>query len=136
MCEDMVDSEPVALNAGTTTNLDHAHHTWSNETSEAGLRATLDSGARVVWGYTFHNVTNFTMAEQTANFRDIMASFPSNNTLVTPAMAYDHWASNPYGKDTQNIMALAREYNVSAMTTHYLGGPWDNANSPELFQTL
>ncbi|KAF3042126.1 hypothetical protein E8E12_005352 [Didymella heteroderae] len=125
-----------ALNAGTTTNLDHAHHTWSNKTSEAGLKATLDSGARVVWGYTFHNVTNFTMSEQTANFRDIMASFPSNNTLVTPAMAYDHWASNPYGKDTQNIMALAREYNVSAMTTHYLGGPWDNANSPELFQTL
>lgn len=125
-----------ALNAGTTTNLDHAHHTWSNKTSEAGLNATLDSGARVVWGYTFHNVTNFTMSDQTANFRDIMASWPSDNTLVTPAMAYDHWASNPYGKDTQNVMALAREYNVSAMTTHYLGGPWDNANSPELFQTL
>jgi cytosine/adenosine deaminase-related metal-dependent hydrolase len=81
----------VALNAGTTTNLDHAHHTWSNETSEAGLNATLESGARVVWGYTFHNVSNFTMPEQIANFRDLMASFPSDNKLITPAMAYDHW---------------------------------------------
>lgn len=90
----------------------------------------------MVWGYTFHNVSNFTVPEQMANFRDLMASFPSNNTLITPAMAYDHWASNPYGKDTQAIMALAREYNVSAMTAHYLGGPWDNANSPELLHTL
>lgn len=126
----------AALNAGTTTNLDHAHHTWDNETSRAGLQATLDSGARVMWAYTFHNVTDFSVPQQIANFRDLVASMPSDNKLTTPAVAYDSFAANPYGQDTQDVIALAREYNVSAVTAHYLGGPWSNANSPELLQTL
>jgi cytosine/adenosine deaminase-related metal-dependent hydrolase len=53
-----------ALNAGVTTALDHAHHTWSNETAEAGLEASIESGARVFWSYAFHNVTNYTISER------------------------------------------------------------------------
>ena len=50
-----------ALNAGVTTVLDHAHHTWSGEAAEAGLSGSIDSGARVIWSYGFQNSTNYTM---------------------------------------------------------------------------
>ncbi|KAK8037786.1 hypothetical protein PG991_001132 [Apiospora marii] len=125
-----------ALNAGTTTSLDHAHHTWSNETSRAGLQASVDSGARVFWAYAFHNVTNFGVPEQLANFRQVLEDVPTKDTLVTPAMAYDSFYANPYGQETVDVMALAREYNISAMTAHYLGGPWSTNNSPELLHEL
>jgi cytosine/adenosine deaminase-related metal-dependent hydrolase len=47
-----------AINAGVTTIVDHAHHTWSIATAEAGLSASIDSGARIWWCYTIHPVTN------------------------------------------------------------------------------
>ncbi|KAK7947077.1 uncharacterized protein PG986_011398 [Apiospora aurea] len=125
-----------ALNAGTTTSLDHAHHTWSNATSRAGLQASVDSGARVFWAYAFHNVTDFSVPDQIADFRNLLSEIPTKDTLVTPAMAYDSFYANPHGQETQDVMALAREYNVSAMTAHYLGGPWSINNSPELLHEL
>lgn len=97
-----------ALNAGTTTILDHAHHTWSNDTAKAGLQASIDSGARVFWAYAFHNITNFTIPEQIANYRDLLWSVPTNDTLTTQVIAYDGISSNQFGQETQNIISLAR----------------------------
>ncbi|KAK6857324.1 amidohydrolase family protein [Apiospora arundinis] len=125
-----------AINAGTTTSLDHAHHTWSNATSRAGLQASIDSGARVFWAYAFHNVTDFSVPDQIADFRGLLNDVPTKDTLVTPAMAYDSFYANPHGQETLDVMALAREYNISAMTAHYLGGPWSTNNSPELLHEL
>jgi hypothetical protein len=97
-----------ALNAGTTTMLDHAHHTWSNDTAKAGLQASIDSGLRVFWAYAFHNVTNFTIPEQIANYRDLLISLPTNNTLTTQVIAYDGISVNQFGQETQDIISLAR----------------------------
>jgi cytosine/adenosine deaminase-related metal-dependent hydrolase len=49
-----------AMSAGVTSIVDHAHHTWSKETAEAGLKASIDSGNRVWWCYTVHPVVNHT----------------------------------------------------------------------------
>ncbi|RYO92517.1 hypothetical protein DL766_003218 [Monosporascus sp. MC13-8B] len=122
-----------ALNAGVTTTLDHAHHTWSRETSQAGLQASVDSGARVFWAYTFHDVANYTFAEQFDDWRDLFSNTESDTTTV--AIAYDAWTSNPATDETKEIVNLTQENNVSVMTAHGLGGPWCFGNLPEAFQT-
>ncbi|CAH0022371.1 unnamed protein product [Clonostachys rhizophaga] len=124
-----------AVNAGVTTVLDHAHHTWSNETSEAGLRASIDSGARVFWAYAFHNVTNFTVPEQLANFRDLAQRDTFKNTPTSLGIAYDYFGADP-AEQVQDIVNLATEFNVSVVTTHTLQGPLGISNSPEILDQL
>ncbi|KAH7124351.1 hypothetical protein EDB81DRAFT_912666 [Dactylonectria macrodidyma] len=121
-----------ALNAGVTTSLDHAHHTWSNETAYAGLNASIASGARVFWAYTFHDVPaiNYTIVEQIPNFREIASSSILDGANTELAIAYDGWGPDP-GAQAKQIAALAKEYNVSALTTHCLAGPWGVTNLPE-----
>ncbi|PYH76640.1 amidohydrolase family protein [Aspergillus uvarum CBS 121591] len=124
-----------AMNAGVTTILDHAHHTWSNETTDAGLAATIDSGARMFWCYTFHNVTNFTFAEQVNNFEEIASSGRFDGTVTSLGIAYDGF--NPGSPaQTERVIELARKYNVSAITTHSLQGIWGAINSPEDLNAL
>ncbi|RAH55930.1 amidohydrolase family protein [Aspergillus piperis CBS 112811] len=124
-----------AMNAGVTTILDHAHHTWSNETTDAGLQASIDSGVRMAWCFTFHNVTNFTFAEQVAKFEEVARSGRLDGTATTLGIAYDGF--NPGSpSETEEIISLAQKYNVSAITTHSLQGIWGAINSPEDLQAL
>lgn len=97
-----------ALNAGVTTTVDHAHHTWSDETSEAGLRASIDSGARVFWCYTFHSVANFTVGEQLANFRTLAANAPFQNTPTSLGIAYDSFGPSANLTEVEAIIDLTR----------------------------
>ncbi|KAL0943416.1 amidohydrolase family protein [Colletotrichum truncatum] len=120
-----------ALNAGVTTTLDHAHHTWSNETSEAGLNGSIDSGARVFWSYAFHNVTNYTVSEQLANFRDIATKASFQGSTTSLGIACDFFGPDPVLADVNAVIDLAKEFNVSVITTHSLQGPWGFTNSPE-----
>ncbi|KAH2845961.1 hypothetical protein KXV85_009489 [Aspergillus fumigatus] len=77
-----------ALNAGVTTTLDHAHNTWSKATTDAGVQASIDSGARV-------------------------------GQASSLGIAYD--AFNPgSAQQTESIIQLAMDYNVSVVTTHSL----------------
>jgi cytosine/adenosine deaminase-related metal-dependent hydrolase len=95
-----------ALNAGVTTTLDHAHHTWSNATAEAGLRACIDSGARVFWAYAFHDVPNVTsVAEQLPHFRSLYQKGDFKNSSTSLAIAYDAWAP---GSQAEEVIALAK----------------------------
>ncbi|KXJ88960.1 hypothetical protein Micbo1qcDRAFT_189647 [Microdochium bolleyi] len=121
-----------ALNAGVTTSLDHAHHTWSNETAYAGLNASIESGARVIWAYTVHalETVDFPLSEQLANLREIaqntelLASSPTELGI-----SFDSWS----GGDTETIkelVAIAKEFNVSAITTHSVNGPFAFTNVP------
>ncbi|KAK7418596.1 hypothetical protein QQZ08_011180 [Neonectria magnoliae] len=121
-----------ALNAGVTTTLDHAHHTWSNETAYAGLNASIDSRARVFWAYAFHDIPtlNYTVADQIPNFRDIATSDILDGTNTELAIAYDSWGPEP-GPEASQIASLAKEYDIAALTTHTLGGPWGTTNLPE-----
>ena len=97
-----------ALNAGVTTTLDHAHHTWSNETAEAGLRASVDSNARVFWCYTFHNITNFSVRDQLSNFRDIAVKAIFKGSPTSIGIAYDSWSPNPMTNEVQSVIELAK----------------------------
>lgn len=109
-----------AVNAGVTTTLDHAHHTWSNATAYAGLNASIESGARVFWAYAFHNISslNYTVADQVPNFREIAGSELFKNSAVELGIAYDAWGKDD--DESRQVAQLAREHNVSVVTTHCL----------------
>jgi cytosine/adenosine deaminase-related metal-dependent hydrolase len=98
-----------ALNAGVTTTLDHAHHTWSNETAEAGLRASVDSGARVFWSYAFHNVPNvdLTVEDQVPHYKYLADTKPFEGSPVELGVAYDGWGINP-SEQTSMIVDLIK----------------------------
>ncbi|KAK4170806.1 amidohydrolase family protein [Triangularia setosa] len=126
-----------ALNAGVTTSLDHATHTWSKDAAEAGLQACIDSGARVFWGFTFANITGLITVEQLYPvFRDMAAKAGLRSSPTTLGIAYDGWGPNPNVGEINKIMALAKELNVSVITTHSLQGPWGFSNSPEDIHAL
>ncbi|CAF3658318.1 unnamed protein product [Fusarium graminearum] len=121
-----------ALNAGVTTSLDHAHHTWSNETAYAGLNASIASGARVFWSYAFHDVPalNYTVRDQIPNFIEIAESESFKDSNVELGISYDSFGPNPPDV-AQDVAHLAKDYNVSVVTTHALAGPFGVNNLPE-----
>ncbi|KAK3314819.1 hypothetical protein B0H66DRAFT_323132 [Apodospora peruviana] len=126
-----------ALNAGVTSSLDHATHTWSKDASSAGLQACIDSGARVFWGFTFANITGLVTVEDLYPVIREMAKKPGlRNSPTTLGIAYDGWGPNPNVAEINKIMALAKELNVSVITTHSLQGPWGFNNSPEDIHAL
>ncbi|KAH6684960.1 amidohydrolase [Plectosphaerella plurivora] len=125
------------LNAGTTTTLDHAHHTWSDETSWAGLNASIESGARVFWSYAFHEVANYTIAQQLVNFRDIVEAAPEAGSTVKLGVAFDSFDNGSVDDETiASVVDIAREFNVSVITTHSGGGVYGNENSPSTLHSL
>lgn len=122
-----------SLNAGVTSILDHAHHTWSNATALAGLNASIASGARVWWCYAFHNLTNgYTREDQLADFEYLSQYGPwRNSSTTTLGLAYDPISLDPPPL-VQTVVNVAKQQNVSVITAHYLGGPWGFVNSPVL----
>jgi len=98
-----------ALNAGVTTTLDHAHHTWSNETAEAGLQASIDSGARVFWSYAFHNVPNvdLTIEDQIPHYKHLAETKPFEGSATELGIAYDGWGLNP-DEQTNQVVDLIK----------------------------
>ncbi|CAH0052256.1 unnamed protein product [Clonostachys solani] len=121
-----------ALNAGVTTTLDHAHHTWSNDTIYTGLNASIVSGGRVFWAYAFHDIPalNYTIVDQIPNFQEIAESSILDGTNTELAIAYDSWGPEP-GAEAKQIAGMVKEFNVSVLTTHYLAEPWGFGNLPE-----
>ena len=102
-----------SLNAGVTSILDHAHHTWSNETALAGLQASVDSGARVWWCYAFHDLSNatwtspYTREEQIDDFLHLSQQGPQRNSgTVSLGIAYDNFALET-PPQVKQIMSLA-----------------------------
>ncbi|KAK5651628.1 hypothetical protein OQA88_11803 [Cercophora sp. LCS_1] len=121
-----------ALNAGVTSSLDHATSTWSKDASAAGLQACIDSGARVFYGFSFANLTGLvTVDDLHPIFRDLAKKKDLKNSPTTLGISYDAWGPNPNVAEIDKLMALAKETNVSVITTHSLGGPWGFDNSPE-----
>ncbi|KAK6839141.1 Metallo-dependent hydrolase [Apiospora arundinis] len=117
-----------ALAAGVTTIVDHAHHTWTPDHSAAGLRASVDSGARVFWAYAFQNSSaEFRVPQQIAQWKEL-ASKTSNLTEL--AIAYDYFTTNPDGADTLAVADLIKE-TKSLLTTHHVEGPLMLGNSPQ-----
>ena len=97
-----------ALNAGVTSTLDHAHHTWSDETTEAGYQASIDSGARVFWSPSFHNVTNYTSADVLAKVRALATEGKHKGTPTTIGIAYDAFGPSPNGAEVDTLIQFAK----------------------------
>jgi cytosine/adenosine deaminase-related metal-dependent hydrolase len=126
-----------SLNAGVTSSLDHATATWSKDAAEAGLNASIDSGARVFYGFSFANISGVITVEQLYPvFRDLAKKPALKKSPTTLGIAYDGWGPNPNVPEIDKIMALAKELNVSVITTHSLQGPWGFNNSPEDIHAL
>ncbi|KAK7449315.1 hypothetical protein VKT23_013458 [Stygiomarasmius scandens] len=126
-----------SLNAGVTSIVDHAHGTFSRETSAAYLNGTVDSGGRVFWCYGIHDLPNgFSVQEQMDNLRDLQEGLSRRGESVTTmGIAYDGFSSASQD-EVQTVMEFARQSNISVLTTHYLGGPWISSNSPTLLNSL
>jgi cytosine/adenosine deaminase-related metal-dependent hydrolase len=124
------------INAGVTTSLDHAHHTWSDETSLAGAKASADSGARVFWAYALHEVPDYTVEQQLVNFRDIAAGDVFEGVPADLALAFDSWSTTEDENLLQEIVDTAKELNVSVLTTHSVYGAWGFNNLPSRLHEL
>ncbi|KAM7200334.1 hypothetical protein V8F20_005311 [Naviculisporaceae sp. PSN 640] len=119
-----------ALNAGVTTILDHAHHTWTPNHAKAGLDGSIDSGGRVFFAYTFQNSTpEFSIPQQLAQWKKLRTAMSSN--LTTLVISYDEFTSNPLGANTAQIVKLAKDLNLEVLTTHHVEGPWLLGGTPE-----
>lgn len=95
-----------AVAAGVTTMLDHAHHTWTPDHSAAGVTASVDSGARVFFGYTLQDVSaEFGVTQQITQWKDLVSS--TTGSLTELVVAYDGFTSNPAGT-TQAVMDLIK----------------------------
>ena len=98
-----------ALNAGVTTILDHAHALWSDDAANAGLTASIDSGARVFYAYTFHSLeTGRTLAKQLENFEAIVRNASYEGTPTTLSVAYDSFSTPSAASDTQTVIEVIK----------------------------
>lgn len=96
-----------AVNAGVTTTLDHAHLMWSTDRAEAGLEASIESGARVVWATAIDSSSpGYSISDQIKDWkRWNKRSFPDD--LVTLGVAYDGWDMDA-PEDTQAVAKLVK----------------------------
>ncbi|KZW01510.1 amidohydrolase [Exidia glandulosa HHB12029] len=124
-----------AINAGVTSILDHAHHTWSHETATAGLDASIDSGLRIFWAYDIHTISNgFTIPDQLVSLKKIWDDGKWKGTATTVGMGFDEPSLHP--KETvESVFNLAKEIEASVFTVHYLGGPWGVDGLPQLLHS-
>lgn len=122
------------LNAGVTTTLDHAHHCWDAATSKAGLDASIDSGLRVYWCYTFHDLTNgFDHAQQLQVAEQLRTDARLEKSPAAFGVAYDGWNMSP-AETVQSVVEFITTKNVPVLTTHSLGGPWVIDNGPTVLE--
>lgn len=118
-----------AVDAGTTTILDHAHLNWSPNHSLPAVAGTLSSGIRSIFAYTPTPLLEST--SPTVAFAknpipdwvmDTMASLSNMAALSDPAsrvklgFGFDFWYL-PKAIVTR-IMAQARSYGAQVITTH------------------
>jgi cytosine/adenosine deaminase-related metal-dependent hydrolase len=99
-----------ALSAGVTTTLDHAHHTWSPETSFACFKASADSGVRVIWSYAIHDIGEmFTIDQQFEDLIRISENYGREwkGSNVEIGIAYDRFGIAPTA-EVQRALDLAR----------------------------
>ena len=96
------------LNAGVTSMLDHAHGHWHKDHVDAGIQAAIDSGARVFWGYAFHQIpAGWPVQEQLAHYKAKSQDATLRQSLVSLGIAYDDFAM---GKDelTRQVAVFAK----------------------------
>ncbi|KAI1436560.1 amidohydrolase [Xylaria sp. CBS 124048] len=123
-----------ALNAGVTTTLDHAHHVWSTDRAEAGLEASVESGARVYWAAALSPHDRYLIPDQIKDWKRWNSKKSLSQGLVTLGLAYDNWDMGA-PEDTQAVVKLIREAKPAVLTIHWLGGIWPISSPPSLLHS-
>lgn len=127
-----------ALNAGTTTVLDHAHATFSDSAVDAAVNASFDSGIRSFFAFAIHQLSNgYSLDEQISKFRSMTndRKFFEAESHVRLGLAYDRLSLAPQ-EEIETVWDLAQTGNVSVVTMHWVGGSYGFQNSAELANTL
>jgi len=117
-----------SLNAGVTSIVDHAHGTFSPDHAEASFQASIDSEARIWWGYGIHDLgpDHYSEDEQIADWQRLAKS-PLNNGLAQVSLAWDGLTTTftPSAINlTQTVYRISAELNVPVITSHYVSNPW------------
>lgn len=124
------------LYEGTTTVLDHAHASFSDAAVDACFNATLDSGVRTFYAHAIHAIpNNYTWDEQITKLRSL-ASDPrveqnDPSSLVSIGLSWDAFYNSPE-TNISILWNITLSSNLSVVTTHFLGGPFSDTNSPSL----
>jgi len=109
-----------ALNAGVTTILDHAHGTWDNDTADAGLRGSIDSGARVFHAHAIHALSNgYPIQDQLAKLRGF-AELDLANSSVEIGLAYDGFANSPADEVNQVVEVAKYDHPIIEYKTELI----------------
>ncbi|KAF2825800.1 Metallo-dependent hydrolase [Ophiobolus disseminans] len=127
-----------ALNAGVTTIVDYAHSMWSTEHAYAAVRGMTESGVRGVFAYQLADYRNFTWNASVGTFRRLADDENAFNLRVDLGVAYDGYSrtGGDAEKRSSDVLNLARQHNVSLLTTHANGGVYGSPNSPEEIHRL
>ena len=118
-----------AIDAGTTTVVDHAHLTYSEDHASQGLSATVASGIRSIFCYCpIPRLKNWDQKEMVPDldflpqwfmkqFEQLADCQPYGNGRVTIGLGFDFFF---LPKDVvEDIYAKARRIGVKLITSHY-----------------
>ncbi|KAI0144414.1 amidohydrolase [Xylariaceae sp. FL1272] len=122
------------LNAGVTTTLDHAHNLWSADRGVAGLDASIDSGARVVWAAAISPFEGYAVKDQIKDYKTWRKQKVKKRGLVTLGIGYDWWDSDNH-EDTEAVVKLVKDGEADVLTVHWLGHVWQLESSPSLLHS-
>lgn len=120
------------VHVGTTTVLDHAHASWSEEGTDSCINGSADSGVRTVYAHAIHEVGGaWSWDEQISKLQSLTKDdrFHADNGLLTLGLAYDRFFDAP-ASNLSTLWNITKGANLSVVTTHHLGGPWGFTNSP------
>jgi cytosine/adenosine deaminase-related metal-dependent hydrolase len=120
------------VHVGTTTVLDHAHASWTEEGTDSCVNGSVDSGVRTVYAHAIHQVPGaWSWEEQIRKLQKMTKDhrFHSDNGLLTLGLAYDGFFNAP-ASNISTLWNITKGANLSVVTTHHLGGPWGFTNSP------
>lgn len=121
------------VHVGTTTVLDHAHASWTEEGTDSCVNGSIDSGVRTVYAHAIHQVPGaWSWDEQIRKLQSMTKDrrFQSQDGLLTLGLAYDGFYSAP-DANISTLWNITKGANLSVVTTHHLDGPWGFANSPQ-----
>ncbi|KZV86705.1 Metallo-dependent hydrolase [Exidia glandulosa HHB12029] len=132
-----------SLDAGVTTVIDHAHHTWSPETAEAGLRGAIASGLRVFWCYAVQDYpvspattdSGWGPQKQLEQIKALVEKGEWKNSSTRIGIAFDGVAEPLNELDTA-VFDLAKEIDAPVMTLHAVGGPYGGDGLPQVLSHL
>lgn len=125
-----------AIDAGVTSILDHAHHTWSHETASAGLDASIESGLRIFWAYDIHTISNgFTIPDQLADLKKIWEDGKWKGTATTIGVGFDEMSLHP--KETvESVLNLAKCVHALRLRGTDLKSTWQRDRSKRIHRPL